>query len=703
MTSGLVRFGRPTPLTCNLGTSGVLGNHQPAAAYNGGFTVINRVGTVTAELVSATPALPAGWSLAVNQATGVVTLAWPEASATGSPPFSLLHFDGADGSTAFPDDSGLAWTRLGSAVISTTQSRFGGASGQFAPGWGVRSAGTLSAPTGLPSNDLGNWTCEFWLFLPANITTYQPILHITALDSISSGALSLRISGGGAGTNELYFSTSAASGGPIGYVVPTGQWVHIAIVRQRDLTYLYANGALRWTTGPAAGFANEHIWIGRCDPVFGASEGFSGFIDEFRFVLGSALYTGSTYTVPTAPFILPTGTSALPNLGFESGGASWLLGNAWVIDSTALVETGTQSAKYNGPGQSTLSHAQAVPVTPGTTITASARISKGTNRADFAGGAVVLQWLDADGVPISFAVGNVVNTGSSAFQTSSVTATAPAGAALVRLAVSGSRDVKGRARDRVYVDNLAWNHSYAIGAGANTDYAVVIRVRDGRGCQATFSQTIMQGLPSTLALLNYEGSNGSTSIVDETGRAWTARGAAQITTTNPQFGTGAALFDASSAWIDTPSSPDFAFGTGDFCFETFFRPNSLAGTGGPIVSYTLFAHGNWSFYFTERRELFVFDGVANILGLPSELVVPNAYNHAAWSRQGSTMRLYLNGDLIQTTSNSTSFSAAAVSIGRYTAGNPSFGVGRYDSSRISRTARYTNATYTVPPAPFVLD
>jgi len=266
MASGLSRFGRPAALVCNLGTSGTLANHTPGSAYTGTFSVTNRVGNVTAELVSATPALPDGWSLAVNQATGVVTLAWPGATPSG----------------------------------------------------------------------------------------------------------------------------------------------------------------------------------------------------------------------------------ALPNLNFEAGDdGNWLLGNRWTIDTTALVETGTQSAKYDGPGQSSLTHAQAVPVTPGTSITASARISKGTTREDFSGGAVVLQWLDAAGTPISFSVGNVVNTGSSAFQTSTVTATAPAGAALVRLAVSGSRDPKGRSGDKVYADNVTWNHSYAIGGGAATNYAVVIRVRDGRGCQATLSQTIL--------------------------------------------------------------------------------------------------------------------------------------------------------------------------------------------------------------------
>ncbi len=271
MTSGLTRFGGPRTVVCNLGTSGSLPAHQPGVAYSGTFNVTNRVGEVTAELVSATPALPAGWSLQVNQATGVVTLAWPAAAPVSAPP--------------------------------------------------------------------------------------------------------------------------------------------------------------------------------------------------------------------------------LPNLDFEAGAANWLLGNAWIIDGAGLQDGGTQAGRYRGAGQSSLVHAQAVPVTPGTTITASARISKGTTRADFAGGAVVLEWLTAAGAPLSFSVGNVVNTGTAAFQTSTVTATAPAGAGLVRLAVSATRDIKGRASDSVYVDNVTWNHTYTLPGGVNTDYAVVIRVRDGRGCQATLSGSVHGSRP----------------------------------------------------------------------------------------------------------------------------------------------------------------------------------------------------------------
>lgn len=463
MTSGLARFGRPQTLVCNLGTSGALPLHQPGSAYNGTFSVTNRVGTVTAELVSATPALPAGWSLQVNQATGVVTLAWPASSAGG----------------------------------------------------------------------------------------------------------------------------------------------------------------------------------------------------------------------------------ALPNLGFESGAADWLLGNAWAIDSTPLVESGTQSAKYRGVGQSSMTHAQAVPVTPGQTITASARISKGNTRSDLAGGAVVLEWLSAAGIQIGFNVGNVVNTGTAAFQNSTVTATAPAGAGLVRLAVSGTRDARGRASDAVYADNVSWNHTYALGGSGATDYAVVIRVRDGRGCQATLTQTIGQGIPlNTVSLLRFNGANGSTTFTDETGKTWTRTGTPTITTAISQFDGASGAFSTNDR-IDCASA-DFNFGTGDFTMEGWFR-------AGGQVAY--FSFGTRLVYASAGTAPIYFDGVTNAI-VGTAPASGGDFQHIALVRKAGVVSLYQNGQRVGAPfSEPSAINPGAMRYGFYNAGNGA--APNYDECRVvAGQAVYDGPSYTVPPARF---
>lgn len=213
----------------------------------------------------------------------------------------------------------------------------------------------------------------------------------------------------------------------------------------------------------------------------------------------------STTNLTGGAFLLGAGgggaTSTLTNLGFEAGDVNWLKGAGWSITNAAPVDAGSWSAKYSGLGQSSLVHETMAPVTPGTSITASCRVSKGNNRKDFAGGAVLLEWLDANTRPLGFNVGNVINTGTAAFQTSTVTATAPAGAAFVRLGASGSRDVKGRASDAVAVDGFAWNHTFALGGSGGSGgtatpttgpVALTFRVTDSVGCSAVATRTISQ-------------------------------------------------------------------------------------------------------------------------------------------------------------------------------------------------------------------
>ena len=73
-----------------------------------------------------------------------------------------MHFDGANGSTAFTDDAtGKTITVYGGAQISTSQSAFGGASGYF-NGTDAYLSVPHSADLDLAS---GNFTIEAWIYL----------------------------------------------------------------------------------------------------------------------------------------------------------------------------------------------------------------------------------------------------------------------------------------------------------------------------------------------------------------------------------------------------------------------------------------------------------------------------------------------------------------------------------------------------------
>jgi len=508
MKTGISRWGAPKQLVCALSTTGSLPNHTPGEAYSGIFDVTGANGDITATLVSADPPLPAGWTLSVNQSTDEVTLAWPGVPAGGAEGESILSFDTGDG-TADRGGSPLTWSRAQDGnggilpVVSSAQSKFGGASAFFdASTTTLATSGRYQATVpGSPFSS--DFTIEAWVYRTAN-------------NNIDN-AFVIGFADGGATLDGILLNSNSntaqavVAGSPgSGWTLPLNQWVHVVWQRSGNQWQTFSDGVLRENRTvsytPGAG----------CTARIGFR--FRGYVDEHRITLGEAVYPTTGFTPPGAPFPSGPGVSSLPNLDFETGDIEWLKGNRWAIDTSGLKDGGTWSAKYDGPGQSTIQHSQAVPVTPGTSITASCRISKGNNREDFAGGAVVLQWLDAAYNVITFDVGNVVNVGSAAFQTSTVTATAPIGSAFVRLAASASRDVRGRARDKVYADNFVWNHGYAIPAPPGVAYDVVIRVRDGRGCQATLSQTIGSGSTVRAKLAEW----------------WDL--ATQVTGSNPSFG-----------------------------------------------------------------------------------------------------------------------------------------------------------------------
>ena len=675
-----------------MATTGSLPNHTPGQAYTGTFGVTGASGNITAELVSSTPPLPAGWSLAVNQATDQVTLAWPGAPVNTLLATSLLRFNGANGSTVFTDETGKIWTRTGTPTITTAISTaFDGASGNF--------SGTTDR-IDCTSSDFnfgtGDFTVEIWTTGGGGAT--QSAFSFGGHLVYFAGAQPAYFFGG---SNRIVGSSRSPIRGPFN---------HLALVRKAGVISLFFNGFREGTFNDASAINAGTMRVG----WWSAGIPSTANHDEFRVVAGTALYDGPTYTVPTSRFELGGGgggTSTLPNLDFESGDSNWTKGNRWAIDTTGLKDGGTWSAKYDGPGQSTLQHVQAVPVTPGTTITASCRISKGNNREDFAGGAVVLQWLDSTYTPISFNVGNVVNTGSSAFQTSTVTATAPAGSAFVRLAASGTRDTRGRARDKVYADNFTWNHSYSIPEPPGTDYDVVIRVRDGRGCQSTLSQTIKQGLPQTLALLHFDGANGSTSFPDDTGRVWTRSGNTQVSTTNPRFGTGSAQFDGVDDWLETPIASGLAFGTGPFTVELWVRltavgnfPNLLSCRGGasaPLGWYLRVGNNG-------RVQYGLGSGAA---GLINSLVTVNdgLWHHIAIVRSGISTTMFVDGVMqgapVNFNDNFTVPNMAStlrIGASTFAAASAEDLNGNIDELRISNVARYT-ANFTPPSAPLPLD
>ena len=233
----------------------------------------------------------------------------------GDPYFSnvslLLHADGVNGSTTFIDNSPSpkTVTANSTAQISTTQWKFGGASGYF--------NGTFDPTLGQPAltvpNDAsfdfgsGDFTVEMFIRLSS----------LTGLTTISHGLASKR------NTTAVFSPFNLEAGYVTGFTRLKGQvstsgaawitcqsatnlaintWYHAALCRSATDLRLFLDGIQQGATQTVSGalITNSNaVSLGAAS--FSRDYGMNGFMDEVRITKGVARYTAN-FTPPAAPF-----------------------------------------------------------------------------------------------------------------------------------------------------------------------------------------------------------------------------------------------------------------------------------------------------------------------------------------------------------------------------------------------------------------
>lgn len=157
---------------------------------------------------------------------------------------------------------------------------------------------------------------------------------------------------------------------------------------------------------------------------------------------------------------MPTVSTILANPGFESGDTGWTKSGGWVITTGFPTYAGSYSANIDtdrtGHDEtSDIINNNVASVVPGKTVTVRGRCW-GVG-ADGNVAAVLIIWYDASFNEISKKEGNYSNWGShKSWDLSSVTDTAPAGAAYVGAGFRGKSNVNGA----VAVDDLSWDYVY---------------------------------------------------------------------------------------------------------------------------------------------------------------------------------------------------------------------------------------------------
>lgn len=218
----------------------------------------------------------------------------------------LLHLNGANNATTFPDSSPAARTVTpsGDAKITTAQSKYGGASANF------DGAGDFLTIPSSADFDLGTvYTVEFWARFD-DVARQAGLVHrgLYATSGTTWTGLAFSIRQLNASLRCYFYATNGASEQFIdttGTLV-AGTWYHVAMVRNGTEGRVFINGASAGTISglntPAA--SSQPLILG--DWLFDVTgtpthQYFAGQLDEVRILKGVARYLGP-FTPPTAPF-----------------------------------------------------------------------------------------------------------------------------------------------------------------------------------------------------------------------------------------------------------------------------------------------------------------------------------------------------------------------------------------------------------------
>lgn len=162
----------------------------------------------------------------------------------------------------------------------------------------------LSVPTATPLVLSGSvWTIECWCYLTSSdFSSYRILVNKRTSGSAASYDLFFNTTNGYlAFYNGTQYTSTVA---PVAFV-----WNHVAAVYDGTNINLFMNGARVLQTATTNPDNGGSLWIGV--EADASTNRFIGYISNVRILKGTALYSGTTYTVPTSALTAITNTSLL--------------------------------------------------------------------------------------------------------------------------------------------------------------------------------------------------------------------------------------------------------------------------------------------------------------------------------------------------------------------------------------------------------
>lgn len=580
------------------------------------------------------------------------------------------------------------------SLYSTTSSVLTG-SIQFDGSTGYLYAAPQSAYT-LANND---FTVEFWIKANSWSGTLVPFwqndsLGASIYDKLWFGYTSNSLTIGQYGTSGLVQTP---------WTPLTNTWYHLAMIRSNSNFYLYINGTGQLlstnTITTSTAFGQNGITIG-------ASSGpyyFNGYISNFRFTNGTALYTAN---FPLSSTILSTVTNTVLLTAQSTQLINDISGNNFPISVVGLAvpnantpfsrsnNTSTSALIYSGsyyfdgntyltvPSASNLTvyiknftaeawiYLNQKPANTGAAngISVIQKGSIGTNTFEWAltvyqtGGTYYLGYLySQDGV-------NVITTSSSAI---TLNANSWNHIALSKTDNNANIFLNGISVGRPSIYTYVYTGTGTIFIGYNPatsisfkGYMSNIRFVNGQGLyQTTFTPSIIPLIAVNNTNLLLLGTNSS--VYDSTMQS-NITTIGDVISTNAQTGVfgGNSLYFDGNASLQIPVNPNlFTFG-GDFTVEFWFYSNTSTYFGHLFSTSLDYSSSNCL-----RMDVGNFNNTVQVAqGVNDLFDSPTAFNTATWThfavvRTGTNLIMYQSGNSVGSIVNTTTFICDTMIIG----------------------------------------
>ena len=638
----------------------------------------------------------------------------------------LLHGDGTNGAqnNTFLDSStnNFSITRNG----NTTQGSFS----PYGSNWSNYFDGSGDYLTTANSNvnnfGSSDWTMEFWIN-STQTTRTDPLGWNYDYTSAGWAGLILNVSASGQmswyeGTSQRINATSTGWN--------NGAWNHIAISRSGNSVRMFLNGTQQgstYTTSLSYGANSTGFIVG---VIYDGTGPLNGYISNLRIVKGTAVYT-SAFTPSTTPLTAIANTSLLTcqsNRFIDNSTNAFTItrnGDVSVqrfspFSPTAAYSTSVigGSGYFDGSGDY-LTVANNNTFDTNSTFTLECWFYQPTsgNATLFARGGGAASWSTTDGNQFML----FIESGTLYWQwnnggPTSISTTAPAAGQWHHVAVGYNGTTTRFWLNGVSVGTSTTSYLLPttrniIRAGISpygtnplTGYISNLRFVKGTDVYGVGNSTItvpttpLTAITNTSLLLNYTNGgifdNAMMNNLETVGNA-------QISTSVFKYGTGSLAFDGSGDWLVAPASPNMAMGTGDFTWECWIY--ATAANDQPIYECRSTSSNTNGFTVTALSSTVIRVYTSGVLVTATISNYLNTWTHVAFTRAGSTNRLFINGTLQNTATASDNFSnqVAVVGGGRYNSNNidKSF-TGYIDDLRVTKGyARYTT-TFTPPTAAF---